>query len=176
MSPETMEMIQQMSKTIDDFRHFFKPDKEKVDFRVLEAIERALSLVEGNFKERRHRYRNHSRRRSRDQRLSQPIQPGSSQHSDQCQRCADHRKVDKPAISIRLMTEGSKTVVTITDNAGGIPEEIIGKIFEPYFTTKGPEQGTGIGLFMCKTIIEKNMDGALSARNISGGAEFRIEV
>ena len=63
-----------------------------------------------------------------------------------------------------------------TDNAGGIREEIIDKIFEPYFTTKGPQQGTGVGLFMSKTIIEKNMGGRLSARNIAGGAEFRIEI
>ena len=61
-------------------------------------------------------------------------------------------------------------------NAGGIPPEIIDKIFEPYFTTKGPEQGTGLGLFMSKTIIEKNMDGVLSVRNAGVGAEFRINM
>ena len=81
-----------------------------------------------------------------------------------------------PLVSIKLFTEGGKTVVSISDNAGGVPEEIRDKIFEPYFTTKGPEQGTGIGLFMCKTIIEKNMQGALSVRNVGDGAEFRIEV
>jgi signal transduction histidine kinase len=67
-------------------------------------------------------------------------------------------------------------VVTIADNAGGIPEEIMGKIFDPYFTTKGPQTGTGVGLFMSKTIIEKNMGGSLTVRNTANGAEFRIEV
>jgi C4-dicarboxylate-specific signal transduction histidine kinase len=62
------------------------------------------------------------------------------------------------------------------DNAGGIPEEIITKVFDPYFTTKGPQQGTGVGLFMSKNIIEKNMGGRLSVRNTATGAEFRIEV
>ena len=61
-------------------------------------------------------------------------------------------------------------------NAGGIDEEIIGKIFDPYFTTKAQSRGTGVGLFMSKTIIEKSMAGVLSARNVDGGAEFRIEV
>jgi len=66
--------------------------------------------------------------------------------------------------------------VTINDNAGGIQEEILEKIFDPYFTTKGPQTGTGIGLFMSKAIIEKNMGGNLSVRNLNGGAEFRIEM
>ena len=61
-------------------------------------------------------------------------------------------------------------------DAGGIPEEIISKVFEPYFTTKGPDKGTGVGLFMAKNIIEKNMDGTLSVCNTTDGAEFRIEV
>jgi C4-dicarboxylate-specific signal transduction histidine kinase len=79
-------------------------------------------------------------------------------------------------ISIRSFTDGSSQVVTITDNAGGIAEEIIDKLFDPYFTTKGPDKGTGIGLFMSKSIIEKNMGGRLTARNIPSGAEFRIEI
>jgi len=84
--------------------------------------------------------------------------------------------VDKPLISIHVFAEGSTSVVTITDNAGGISEEILGRIFDPYFTTKGPDKGTGIGLYMAKTIIEKNMGGRLTVRNTSSGAEFRIEV
>jgi two-component system, NtrC family, C4-dicarboxylate transport sensor histidine kinase DctB len=67
-------------------------------------------------------------------------------------------------------------VITISDNAGGIPEAIIGKIFDPYFTTRGPEKGTGIGLYMSKIIIEKNIPGHLSVRNTGEGAQFRIEV
>jgi signal transduction histidine kinase len=57
-----------------------------------------------------------------------------------------------------------------------LPVEIMGKIFDPYFTTKGQQNGTGIGLFMSKTIIEKNMGGRLAVHNNANGAEFRIEV
>jgi C4-dicarboxylate-specific signal transduction histidine kinase len=85
-------------------------------------------------------------------------------------------KVDDAMISIRAFTERDTTVVTISDNAGGIAVKIMDKIFHPYFTTKGPDKGTGIGLFMSKTIIEKNMGGRLTARNNRNGAEFRIEV
>ena len=84
--------------------------------------------------------------------------------------------VDDALISIHAFAEGGRSVVTITDNAGGIADEIIDSLFDPYFTTKEPDKGTGIGLFMSKTIIEKNMGGRLTVRNSGSGAEFRIEV
>jgi C4-dicarboxylate-specific signal transduction histidine kinase len=86
------------------------------------------------------------------------------------------REIKDPRVTITIGSENGRAVVTIADNAGGIPKDIMGKIFDPYFTTKGPQHGTGVGLFMSKTIIEKNMGGRLSVRNQSNGAEFRIEV
>jgi C4-dicarboxylate-specific signal transduction histidine kinase len=79
-------------------------------------------------------------------------------------------------ITVRSWTENGKVVVTIADNAGGIDEKIMDKIFDAYFTTKALGKGTGVGLFMSNTIIEKSMGGRLSVRNVAGGAEFRIEV
>ena len=67
-------------------------------------------------------------------------------------------------------------MVTITDNAGGIKKDILNYIFDAYFTTKSLGKGAGIGLFMSKKIIENNMGGGLSVKNVEGGAEFRIEV
>jgi signal transduction histidine kinase len=67
-------------------------------------------------------------------------------------------------------------VVTITDNAGGIPEKGIERIFDLYFTTKESSGGTGIGLYMSRNIIEKNMGGELTVSNIDNGAQFRIEL
>ena len=67
-------------------------------------------------------------------------------------------------------------MVTITDNAGGIERENIEKVFDAFFTTKALGKGTGIGLFLSKTIIEKKMGGRLTVQNAEGGAEFRIEV
>ena len=64
----------------------------------------------------------------------------------------------------------------ISDNAGGIPKEIIKKVFDPYFTTKEQGKGTGIGLYMSKTIIENNMAGRISAVNKDDGVVFKIEL
>jgi C4-dicarboxylate-specific signal transduction histidine kinase len=86
------------------------------------------------------------------------------------------RGTDESRVTITIYNENDRAVVTISDNAGGISEEILGKIFDPYFTTKGPQLGTGVGLFMSKTIIEKNMGGMLTAYNSANGAVFRIEV
>jgi len=77
---------------------------------------------------------------------------------------------------VRSWTESGRAIVTITDNAGGIKEEIADHIFDAFFTTKEQGKGTGLGLFISKTIIEKNMGGWLTVRNAEGGAEFRIEV
>ena len=173
---KTMEIIQHMSKTIDDFRYFFSPQKQKIRFRVLEVLEKTLSLLEAPF--------------GAYQILTETVAAGDpvlegypNEYSQVLLNILTNakdaflsRNIAAPKIVITVSTEGDKSLVTITDNAGGIPEGIIDKIFDPYFSTKGPEQGTGVGLFMCKTIIEKNMGGALSARNIGMGAEFRIKV
>ncbi len=83
---------------------------------------------------------------------------------------------DNAVVTVTISTEGDRSVVTIADNAGGIAEEIMGMLFDPYFTTKGPDRGTGVGLFLSKSIIEKNMGGSLTVRNTAEGAEFRIVV
>jgi signal transduction histidine kinase len=79
-------------------------------------------------------------------------------------------------VKISAFAKENKVVVTLTDNAGGITAAIIDKIFNIYFTTKESSGGTGIGLYMSKNIIEKNMGGTLSCRNVDQGAEFRIEI
>jgi signal transduction histidine kinase len=171
-----LETINHMSKTIDDFRNFFRPDKEKTDFRILEMIEKTISLLAGSLKAQQIRTAVFP--------ACDPVVNGYPNEFSQvllnimvnARDAFVTRNVAGPTITIEIGTEGVRCVVTITDNAGGIPEEIIDKIFDPYFTTKGPDKGTGVGLYMSKTIIEKNMGGTLSARNVDGGAQFRIEV
>jgi signal transduction histidine kinase len=85
-----------------------------------------------------------------------------------------NKNVKNPWIKIRAFPEGGRIVLTVSDNAGGINDNIIDKIFDPYFTTK--IDGTGIGLYMSKIIIENNMGGELTAKNLGEGAEFRISV
>lgn len=172
----SMGLIQHMSKTVDDFRNYFKPDKKKVEFKLSETISKTLSLVEDSFKMQSisieviakmdpviNGYQNE---------LAQAILNILNNARD----ALVEKEIKDPRVTITIFTENGRSVVTISDNAGGIPEEFFEKIFDPYFTTKGPQAGTGIGLFMSKSIIEKSMNGSLVARNTASGAEFRIEV
>ena len=86
------------------------------------------------------------------------------------------RRISSPKISIAVRAEKGNAVVTIADNAGGIPEDILGRICQPYFTTKQPSRMRETRLYISKTIIEEKMNGKLTAYNTIDGAEFRVEV
>jgi C4-dicarboxylate-specific signal transduction histidine kinase len=74
------------------------------------------------------------------------------------------RDVKNPKVTIQLFMEADKALLTIRDNGGGVPEDIMDKIFEPYFSTKPDDKGTGIGLYMSKMIIENKGNGKLTAK------------
>ncbi|MBF0342804.1 MAG: PAS domain S-box protein [Nitrospirae bacterium] len=179
-----LQQINFMTKTIDDFRGFFKPSKAKVTLNIKSVIEETITmfaplfakdsvaiklkcteedlLVTGypnEFKQVVLNLINNSRDAILSRRETE---------------LTEVRGYDK--IDIVIFKDDGKMVVSIRDNGGGIPDAIIERIFEPYFTTKPSDKGTGIGLYMSKTIVENNMGWSLKARNIEGGAEFRIEI
>jgi len=171
-----MQLIQHMSQTIDDFRNFFMPDKEKVPFDVHEVVVRTLSLVAGDFTDKGIRrdvvaedkptitgYPNEF-----SQVLLNMFSNARDAHLE--------RKTADPWVRVTISSYDGRALVFVADNAGGIPDDIIGRIFEPYFTTKEQGKGTGVGLYMAKNIVEKNMNGSLTVRNTDDGVEFRIEV
>jgi PAS domain S-box-containing protein len=174
---KSLQIIYHMSQTIDGFRDFFRPDKETVPFSPLKVAVRTVALVDASFRELQI-----------DVDISGAddiiIQGYPNEYSQvilnilmNARDAFQERAPSGPrTIRISLTRENMKTVLNITDNAGGIPGEVMEKIFDPYFSTKGPDKGTGLGLFMSKTIIEKNMSGRLSACNAGEGATFRIEV
>lgn len=171
-----MEAIRHMSGTIDNFRNFFSPSKEKVPFSLRRAVEKALSLVDLRLNEQQ---LNTELIAAEDCIVSGYENEYSQVLLNILINARDaflERKVADPKLVIEIGREGDEAVVTITDNAGGIPEEILERIFDPYFTTKGPDRGTGIGLYMSKMIVERNMGGSLTVKNVPGGARFRVAV
>jgi len=171
-----MQLVRHMSQTIDDFRNFFTPDKEKSEFELRHVVDRTLALVEGSLVDK-----------GIEVEVSQGEAPAITGHPNEFSQVLlnimnnamdafAETRCPNPQIKVEISSRNDRAVVTIADNAGGIAAEIIGRIFEPYFTTKEQGKGTGIGLFMAKNIVEKSMNGSLTARNTGDGAEFRIEV
>ncbi len=159
-----------MSKTIDDFRNFFRTNKEKQSFSLLNAVHETIALQEAQFK-------NHAIDvEIEGEDISLFSLKGEFQQTvlnlinNAKDALVESGRCDKK-ITIQLLGDA----LAVEDNAGGIPEEILERIFEPYFTTKEQGKGTGIGLYMSKLIIEKNMGGILSVENRSEGARFLIQ-
>ncbi|WP_460596838.1 ATP-binding protein [Geomonas sp. Red276] len=171
-----MSVIHHMSHTIDDFRNFFRPDKEKVTFPVRQVVDNVIGIVDASL--RSHGIRLEVTGHGDPQILGYPNEYSQVVMNVllNARDVLTHRAIEDPRIQVEFANEGERSVVTIRDNAGGIPPEIADKIFDPYFTTKGPDQGTGLGLYMSKAIIEKSMNGRITASNAGEGAEFRIEV
>lgn len=174
---DLMGILHHMSETIEDFRTFCRPGKKKELFRVSRVVARSLSLVEGSFK---------NLKIGLDLNVAYDVEIyGYPNEYAQvllnilvnARDAFLQRDMNQPRlVGISACTEGDWAVVTIVDNAGGIDEEIIHKVFDPYFTTKNPDHGTGLGLYMSKSIIHKSMNGRLSVANTPDGTAFRIEV
>lgn len=173
---DAMALIEFMSQTIDDFRSFFMPDKGVVAFDVHKQISRTMSLIGKSFAEQRIVIELNC--------ADKPVAYGHPNEFAQvllnilmnAQDALIGNSVNDARISIKAFETGGKAVVTVADNAGGIDETIIGRLFDQYFTTKEVDKGTGIGLYMAKNIIEKKMGGSLTVCNAGSGAEFRIEI
>lgn len=165
---ETMDTIintaHYLSTTIDDFRYFFKPNKDKAYFSLKRCCERSLELIKPKLKDielvveieevQNFGFENE---------MVQVFMNIISNAKD----ALEHSKVDKKYIFITISSQVKGAKIEIKDNAGGIPESILNKVSEPYFTTKHKAQGTGIGLYMCEEIISKHMDGKMEIANQS---------
>lgn len=167
-------LIQKMSRTINDFRDFFLPDKEAVTFSVQEQINHAISLVEAGLKSQNiiiHlEVADDITLTGFPNEYSQVLLNLLSNSRDAIKASGTPAGV----ITIRLYKRDGQGCVAISDNGGGIADDVIDKIFEPYFSTK--DMGTGIGLYMSKMIIERSMRGTIEACNIDGGAEFVVVI
>lgn len=172
---EADDIIEYMSHTIDDFRNFFSPHKTKENFFTSEALNRAVNIIKSSFE-----FYEIDLKINIDS--ERPIFGYPNEYSQVLLNILSNskdifilREIKNPKITIDINYKNGRTNMIIKDNAGGIKKEILTRIFEPYFTTKF-NYGTGIGLYMSKIIIEKNMNGFISAENIKNGAKFTISV
>ena len=167
------EITKYMSDTIDDFKDFFATDKEKIEFQLLEQINSTVNIISGGLKADNIKLDIIIRKN--------PILIGYKNEYSQvliniisnARDILVQRKIQNPYIKISIYEENNNIITTIEDNAGGIIVDPIEKIFEP-FSTYEKRNGTGLGLFMSKLIIENNMNGKLEASNSQNGAILKI--
>jgi len=173
---KTMDVIAHMSRTIDDFRNFFHQDKERQTFVVNEMVSRSLDFLLPGLKNSGIAVEYREEPNVTANGYPREYMQALLNIFNNARDVLLERGAPQPLIRIKIFRENQRSVVTIHDNGGGISDDVLPKIFDPYFTTKELGKGTGIGLYMSKTIIEKNIEGSLTACNIDGGVEFRIEV
>ena len=170
--------IDYMSQTIDDFRNFYKPSKEKKIFDIKESILKSSKIVHSSIEKNAIKLDILGESLSIDgfeNEFEQVIVNILNNAIDAKIIKSKTMKFDAK-IEINIYKEDKNILISIYNNCGNIDEKIIERIFEPYFTTKFEDQGTGIGLYMTKVIIEKNMKGKIEAKNLNDGVEFLIKL
>ena len=174
-----------LTQTIEDFRGFFKEDKETTDFNIIETLEKSLSITSATYKD-------HDIHIFKDFKDSKFISHGMPSELSQvflnilnnAKDATISNHIENKNVYILVERDKNYNNIYIQDNAGGIPDDILEKVFDPYFTTKHQSQGTGIGLYMSRDIVEKHMNGKLSVTNknqiLNGkkysGACFKVSI
>ncbi len=184
LTAEADTQIQFMSKTIDDFRHFFRPSKKKFPFDIVEAANSAVKLMQAQLKQ------SEIELKIKHENILQPLVVYGYQSEfvhvlvnilanarDAIEGRLSHEpKGTSRLVAIDIVDHGKEIILRVQDYGCGIPKHLLAKIFDPYFTTKATLSGAGIGLYMAKIIIEKEMNGVLSANNTEDGAQFTLRL
>jgi signal transduction histidine kinase/ABC-type nitrate/sulfonate/bicarbonate transport system substrate-binding protein len=168
--------IEYMSQTIDDFRNFFKQDRSQISVNINTLVNDVEALL-GPLLVRK----KIAIKREVDLDTEVLVYPNELKQVlinliNNAREAIEQHRGEKRIIYIRCVNDNSYCTISVEDTGGGIPSGIIDKIFDPYFTTKFESQGTGIGLYMAKTIIEKHFMGRLSVYNTKKGACFEIRL
>ena len=166
------EQLQFLSKTIDDFKEFYDPSKEKENFSIKEAIDNVYTILSADLKKRNIKFNVDFKVVETIQvfgirnELSQVLLALISNASDVL------KNIEKPYVNIQVDANNAEVILKISDNGKGIKAKNLEKIFEPYFTTK--EEGTGIGLYLVKLIMENSFNGKVKVKNNKEGAVFTL--
>lgn len=164
-----------MSNTIDDFRNFFNTDKESLYFDPIQPIQEIFALLGEQLHYANITYHLH---RKCDREIFGVVNEFKQVILNILNNAQDAIKTKQDrmggAIDVTLHCDANHLYIDISDTGGGVPPAIFERIFEPYFTTKLHNKGTGIGLYMSKVIIEQHFEGMLSVSNTAKGALFRL--
>ena len=173
-----------LSQTIDDFRNFIKTNKQCLFFELSNTLNKTLVLVEASLKNGHVKVIMNNDQKVELNNYENELIQALLNILNNSKDALKVREIEERLIFIDLFVEDEIAFIRIRDNGGGIDEEVIGHIFEPYFTTKHKSMGTGLGLYMTHKIIFESMQGRIKVKNVQfpyeqmicEGAEFLIEL
>jgi len=168
--------ITQMSDTINDFRDFFRPQEEARIFALNDVLARSLHFIQPVLDKEQISVVLHDAPVMHTRGFPNEFGQAIINILNNAKDALIERKIEAKEIVLSLHSDESHIVLTIEDNAGGIPEAIIGQIFDPYFSTKSERNGTGLGLYMSHVIIQKHNHGKIRVENGERGARFTITI
>ena len=172
LSTKISQYSQHLSKTIDDFRDFFKSNKQKQDLTYTQLVEDVLNIVETSIVNKNIKII----KELKDETVFNSYANELKQVLLNIIKNAEDVLLEKEIKNPEIIIRSKNGVLEVEDNAGGVPDEIMQKIFDPYFSTKTKRDGTGLGLYMSKVIIEEHCGGKLNVRNSQKGAIFKIRL
>ncbi len=168
--------VQHMSKTIDDFRDFFKPKKERVQITAGQIVDKTVDIVGSSLQNNNITLEVSGERdivfETYDRELVQVLLNIISNAKDALQKATAEKKI----IKIEISKEQNSLCFCIKNNGEAIKKRNLAKIFDPYFSTKDEKNGSGLGLYMARSIVQKHMKGSIEAANEGGWVLFRIKV
>ncbi len=165
-----------LSSTIKDFREFLKPNKPTELIKISEVIQRAEDLFQVALAKNGIKLVKQLEKTQPLWTCPNELQQVLMNLLQNAQEVLQENEITQKQISIRLKQDGAQQVLEVEDNAGGIPEGLEEQIFQPYFTTKSQLNGTGLGLYMSKLIVEQHLKGKISVHNSHRGACFTIQL
>ena len=177
LTKEIYDSADYMSNTIEDFNNFFKPNKDKEEFEFKLLLDESMNLLK-------------SRINKLDVNLKVELIPNDLKYVgfknelkqvilniiNNAFDALDENNIENKNVKISVSKTTENIIISIEDNAGGIPDNILENIFNPYFSTKTEKNGTGLGLYISKVIIENNMNGKISVTSEQNNSEFKISL
>lgn len=171
---QCLDMLKYLSETITQFQTFYQPDRLVLPFALGTAVESAVNLMRPGIEAAGIKIQFLQDASVEIDGYRNEFVNAIVNIINNAREAIRERQPVDPVITLNLYQDDMHSILSIRDNGGGIPEDIIDKIFDPYFTTKFKSQGTGIGLYMARSIFVNSMGGSLTAQNCDGGAEFLI--
>lgn len=171
-----MEQVHHLSQTIDDFRNFFKPEREMKKLSVNFPVESALKIINKAFENNNIQLHVQLESNAEVMIFEQEMIQVVLNLLNNARDAMEDKQVSNPEVYIRTYKEDGYTCFSISDNGGGVAESIRKKIFDPYFSTKEDKNGTGLGLYMSNIIVRKHHGGKIELHNTEKGACFTVKL